>query len=62
MPNEIQRPKCQNIKSVKVAMLKFPFFNKQWFYLLIIKGKGKEPIVLLTTEEIKDEKDALTQL
>jgi len=29
---------------------------------LIIKGKGKEPIVLLTTEEIKDEKDALRVL
>jgi len=29
---------------------------------MIIKGKGKEPIVLLTTEEIKDEKDALRVL
>lgn len=60
------RDKDDTLKKRKVHLgsvrVKFPFFNNQWFYLLIIKGKGKEPIVLLTTEEIKDEKDALRVL
>ena len=60
------RDKDDTLKKRKIHLgsvrVKFPFFNNQWFYLLIIKGKGKEPIVLLTTEEIKDEKDALRVL
>lgn len=47
-----------HIGSVRVRL---PFYER-WLYLLIVKGWGEKPLMLLTTEEIKGEKEALKAL